>query len=102
MLCFYVRRVFFALVVMVMPCGLTPVDGIDFVDWIYFSMYACAAHVNTPTQTNVQYGAFEETTTKTKTMVVAQRASVKNLAIFTIQPHVQDFTEGGGGHSFLT
>ncbi len=38
----------FALVVMVMPCGLTPVEGIDFVDWFYFSMYACA-HVR-PTQ----------------------------------------------------
>lgn len=35
---------------MVMPCGLTPVEGIDFVDWFYFSMYACA-HV-WPTQTN--------------------------------------------------
>lgn len=33
---------FFALVVMVMPCGLTPVDGIDFVDRFYFSVYACA------------------------------------------------------------
>jgi len=32
----------FALVVMVMPCGLTPVEGTDFVDWFYFSMYACA------------------------------------------------------------
>lgn len=40
----------FALVVMVMPCGLTPVEGIDFVDWFYFSMYACA-HVQ-PTQTH--------------------------------------------------
>lgn len=27
---------------MVMPCGLTPVDGIDFVDRFYFSVYACA------------------------------------------------------------
>lgn len=42
----------FALVVMVMPCGLTPVEGIDFVDWFYFSMYACA-HVR-PTQTHTQ------------------------------------------------
>lgn len=53
---------FFALVVMVMPCGLTPVEGIDSVNWFYFSMYACA-HVRptqTHTQTNVQYGAFEE------------------------------------------
>lgn len=56
----------FALVVMVMPCGLTPVEGIDFVDWFYFSMYACAhvrptqTHTHTHPQTNVQYGAFEE------------------------------------------
>lgn len=61
MLCFHVER-FFALVVMVMPCGLTPVEGIDFVDWLYFSMYACAHLRPTQihTQTNVQYGAFEE------------------------------------------
>lgn len=32
---------------------------------------------------------------KKNPMVAAQRASVKNLAIFTIQLHVQDFTGGG-------
>lgn len=31
MLCFFMLKDF-ALVVMVMPCGLTPVEGIDFVD----------------------------------------------------------------------
>lgn len=32
----------FALVVMATPCGLTPVEGIDFVDWFLLLMYACA------------------------------------------------------------
>lgn len=63
---------------MVMPCGLTPVEGIDFVDWFYFSMYACA-HVRptqTHTQTNVQYGAFEEWS-----LTEPQHQPVKNVAI---------------------
>lgn len=50
----------FALVVMVMPCGLTPVEGIDFQTCFYFSMHACAAHTYTHQHTYVQYGAFEE------------------------------------------
>lgn len=73
----------FALVVMVMPCGLTPVEGIDFVDWFYFSMYACAhvrptqTHTHTHTKTNVQYGAFEEWSLLTE----PQHQPVKNIAI---------------------
>lgn len=55
-------RDFFALVVMVMPCGLTPTEGIDFTDLYYFSMYACADVRPTHTHTNVQYRClFEET-----------------------------------------
>lgn len=71
----------FALVVMVMPCGLTPVEGIDFVDWFYFSMYACA-HVR-PTQTHTQC------TVRCLWRMVAYwtsaSASEKNIAI----PHEQ-------------
>lgn len=47
----------FALVVMVMPCGLTTVEGIDFADLFYY-VCMCSPHKHTHTQTNVQYGAF--------------------------------------------
>lgn len=70
----------FALVVMVMPCGLTPVEGIDFADLFFFSMNACV-HVR-PTQihteTNVQYGAFKEWL-----LTEPQHQPVKNTAIPT-------------------
>lgn len=90
----------FALVVMVMPCGLTPVEGIDFVDWFYFSMCACAhvrpTQTHTQTQTNVQYGAFEEWSLLTK----PQHQPVKNMATPSLQktacPHPQ---EGEGTHT---
>lgn len=68
----------FALVVMVMPCGLTPVEGIDFVDWFYFSCMhvpMCGLHKHTYTQTNVQYGAFEEWSLLTE----PQHQPVKNI-----------------------
>lgn len=87
----------FALVVMVMPCGLTPAEGIDFVDWFYFSMYACA-HVRptqTHTQTNVQYGAFEEWS-----LTEPQHQPVKNIAIpaKTVSPCPEVFTDRGERH----
>lgn len=50
----------FALVVMVMPCGLTPVERIDFVDWFYspcMHVPMCSPHKHS--QTNVQYGALK-------------------------------------------
>lgn len=86
----------FALVVMVMPCGLTPVEGIDFADLFYFSMYACA-HVRptqTHTQTNVQYGAFEEWS-----LTEPQHQPVKNNAIpkKTVHPRRRTSLKEGRG-----
>lgn len=45
----------FALVVMVMPCGLTPVEGIDFVDWFTspcMHVLICGPHKHTHAHTH--------------------------------------------------
>lgn len=93
----------FALVVMVMPCGLIPVEGIDFVDWFYFSCMhvpMCGPHKHTHTQTNVQYGAFEEWSLLTE----PQHQPVKNIAIpeKTVCPHPEDVAKEGEMHFYNT
>ena len=90
----------FALVVMVMPCGLTPVEGIDFFDWFYFSMYACA-HVR-PTQThthNVQYGAFEEWSL-TEPQHQPVKRTLPSPTNRQFGPRPRGSAEGGGRRSY--
>lgn len=88
---------------MVMPCGLTPVEGIDFADLFYFSMYACA-HVR-PTQTHTdqctvrclwRVVAYWTSASASKEQCHPRKKKKKKKSEYTLE----DFAKGGERHSY--